>query len=705
MSGMLSLTVFVSALFPLVANAVIDREEVVSRHKVTITAPDPLEPLSVGNGGFCFTTDLTGLQTFESFHDRGIPLSTLSDWSWHVSPNPEGYSLEDSLVQVAGADGKSRPYPLEDRSPAGQWLRANPHRFGLGRVGLIMLQPGSEPLRPEDLENSRHTLDLWTGSIEARFQLQGQPVEVVTCALHDEDGIAFRIESPLLAKGNEGLGVRIDFAYPNSGWGANPHDWGKPQLHTTRSDADAGEALSLEREMDGTRYRVELRSRNGRFERRGPHEFMLRALGVSTLEGVVVFRENPDDRRKITPDFDSLRGKAADAMATFWKSGGMVDLSSSADPRWRELERRVVLSQYLTGIQSRGLHCPAETGLTANSWHGKFHLEMHWWHSVHFALWGRADILQRQLEWYRQSLPVMRGNAHRQGYKGARWGKMLGPDGRESPSGVGPLLLWQQPHPIYFAELLRRLEPQRVHSPELAGLVEETAAFMADFVTWNPDRKVYELGPPFISAREFGAASRARNKNGAFELAYWRWGLLTASEWRKQRGLPARPEWREIAEKLAPLPVQNGRYIEQEALVVRDGGHPCQLAAFGFLPGSPAVDRQVMARTLDHVLSRWDHRETWGWDYPLMAFTAARLGRGEQAVEALLLPQGKNTYLRNGHNFQTRGLPLYLPGNGGLLTAIAMMAAGWDGCPPGDAPGFPKNGQWKVRHEGLAPMP
>ena len=59
-------------------------------------------------------------------------------------------------------------------------------------------------------------------------------------------------------------------------------------------------------------------------------------------------------------------------------------------------------------------------------------------------------------------------------------------------------------------------------------------------------------------------------------------------------------------------------------------------------------------------------------------------------------------YLPNGHNFQNEGLPLYLPGNGGLLTVVAMMCAGWDGCTEGN-PGFPKNGQWNVKWEGLKP--
>jgi len=44
-------------------------------------------------------------------------------------------------------------------------------------------------------------------------------------------------------------------------------------------------------------------------------------------------------------------------------------------------------------------------------------------------------------------------------------------------------------------------------------------------------------------------------------------------------------------------------------------------------------------------------------------------------------------------------------GNGGLLTAVAMMAAGWDGCPQRHAPGFPDNGKWNIRWEGLRQMP
>src|SRR5690606_40236448 len=66
-------------------------------------------------------------------------------------------------------------------------------------------------------------------------------------------------------------------------------------------------------------------------------------------------------------------------------------------------------------------------------------------------------------------------------------------------------------------------------------------------------------------------------------------------------------------------------------------------------------------------------------DYPMMAMNAARLNMPEKAVNALFMDLQKNTYLPNGHNYQDDRLRIYLPGNGGLLTAVAMMAAGWDG--------------------------
>jgi hypothetical protein len=84
-----------------------------------------------------------------------------------------------------------------------------------------------------------------------------------------------------------------------------------------------------------------------------------------------------------------------------------------------------------------------------------------------------------------------------------------------------------------------------------------------------------------------------------------------------------------------------------------------------------------------------------------MAMCAARLGRRELALDLLLADSPKNTYTPNGHNAQLpkADLPLYLPGNGSLLLALALMAGGWEGS-VGPAPGFPEEG-WVVQSEGL----
>ena len=111
-----------------------------------------------------------------------------------------------------------------------------------------------------------------------------------------------------------------------------------------------------------------------------------------------------------------------------------------------------------------------------------------------------------------------------------------------------------------------------------------------------------------------------------------------------------------------------------------------------------------MAATLNWVMNNWNWDKTWGWDYPMTAMCAVRLGMPDVAINALLMDKRTNTYLPNGHNYQDARLRCYLPGNGGLLTTIALMCAGWDGCTE-PLPGFPKNGKWNVEYEGIKAMP
>lgn len=678
----------------------IDRYQRVTRHNVTMTELMPNSPLSVGNGRFCFTVDITGLQTFREAYTEAMPLTTMAEWGWHSFENTQGYKLENTFVEVE-TYGRKVPYNLVDSSPAGKWLRANSHQITLANIGLVLKNSDGSRVQPADLRNIDQQLNLWQGIITSRFTLEATPVTVTTLCHPGQDLVAVRIESPLLRK--KQLTVAVEFPYASATWGNDPADWSSPEKHTSRVVSSEDDTTVIARQMDAKEYTCAVRHASGeKLTKQGDHQFELSSDG-NALEFCVQFTE--DEAAGEVPSFAQASEAAVVHWKNFWNTGGAIDLSGSSDPRWKELERRIVLSEYLTAIQSAQKYPPAETGLTCNSWFGKFHLEMHWWHGVHFPLWSRGDLFEQSLGWYEEIMPEAKAIAQRQSYRGVRWPKMVDPSGQDSPSGIGPLLLWQQPHPIYYAELVYRQKPTKETLKTYQDVIFQTAEFMASYARWNADEGYFELGPPLISAREFNARQYEQNKNGAFELAYWQWGLDKANEWRQRLGMSVNTRWDAVARQLAPLPVREGVYIEQEQTITDDGGHPCMLGALGILPDNDMVDRTVMLRTLEHVLGNWAWEDTWGWDYPMMAMTAARLGRGDLAIDSLLIDTPKNRYLPNGHNYQRNNLPLYLPGNGGLLTAVAMMAAGWDNGPDRRAPGFPDDGTWTVRYEKLRKMP
>lgn len=684
---------------------VMDRYDIVARHIVHRTRPDPYEPLSVGNGEFAYTLDVTGLQTIPDFHADGIRLGTQAQWAWHVAPNPEGFRLEDVYTNYRTLDGRIVPYattpPDRDqsadrRSRAWRWLRENPHRIDLGRIGFV--RADGSPIRVEELSGISQRLDLWRGRVESRFELDGTQVSVTTTCDPELDLLAVRVESPLLARGDLALGIR--FPYAVGDW-RDPRDWDATDRHHSEVTV-RGHRADIRRVLDDDIHHVALAwSPGARLKQVDRHEFLIHSE-VGLLELTAGF--SPTPMLGATPTVTDVLAAANLSWVEFWAAGGQIDFSACTDPRAQELERRVVLSQYLTAVHCAGSLPPQETGLVPNSWRGKFHLEMHWWHSAHFALWNRTHLLERSLGWYESHLSTAREWARGQGYDGARWPKQVGPDGRETPSDIGAVLVWQQPHPIYLAELVWRTRPGRRTLAQFAELVFATASFMASYATWAPDRGCFVLGPPLASAQEKAATKRHVSRNPTFELAYWRWGLLTAQAWRERLGLPRVERWDAVAKGLAPLPVWDGHYVELEHPPTGDEGHPTMVAALGFVPDTGVVAPERMRATLCHVLDHWDWSDTWGWDYPLLAMTACRLGEPQLAVDALLLDTPKNHYLANGHNIQRPDLPLYLPGNGGLLYATAMMAAGWDGGPDRPAPGFPETG-WRVRAEGLSRAP
>ena len=687
----------------------IDRKAVVTRHAVANNTVDSLSSLTVGNGIFAFTVDVTGLQTFPELYAKGVPLGTQSEWGWHSWPNKEGLLFEETLRKYHFHD-RDITYSVQVKEPerskkAVNYFRENVHRLHLGNLGFELFKKDGQPAGISDITDIQQTLNMFTGEIHSRFKVDGVPVDVLTYGHQQQDAIAVKVSSPLVQQGR--LAIRLHYPYPTGEWGDAGNSFEKTGMHQSSITAQTGSSAAIVHTLDTTTYYTYFKWKgNAEVSQKAAHYFVVKPVSGSSFEFSCRF--TPKQQAEGAADFMATQQNSINQWAAFWKSGAMADFGACTDSRAKEIERRMVLSLYLTKAQCAGNFPPQETGLTYNSWYGKPHMEMHWWHSFHYALWGRPHILEKSMHWYDAAAEKAYALAKRQGYTGARWQKMTDHAGNESPSSVGALLIWQQPHFISFAELLYREKKDPKVLAKYKELVFATAEFMSSFAYFDTNKKKYILGKGVIPAQERFKAEETFNPT--YELVYWHWALNVAQQWRQRLGMPRNKKWDEVVAQLSPLPVQDGLYLAAESATDSYTNpeyrtdHPSVFGALGMMPKTPQLDTAIMHKTFDWIWDNWSWKDTWGWDFPMTAMTATRLGLPEKAVESLLMPIQTNTYLINGHNYQDDRLRLYLPGNGGILTAIAMMCGGYDGSTV-KTPGFPKNGKWNVKWEGFRKMP
>ena len=677
----------------------IDREAVVKRHRVCTTGTLLKSPAQVGNGKFAFGMDITGLQTF-------VPFNTLSDWSWHSFPLPEGMRAEDYRPVVVETHGKKIAYELRnpDQPELSEWLTKNPHRYNLGRIGFRLLREDGTEAREIDLGNARQEIDLWTGVVYSRFELNRKEVKVRTVCHPDKDMIGVSIESELLNDGN--MSIYLDFPYPDGRY--FKHYIGRYDTisgHTSTFEKLAPNSVRIARTMDDTHYYATLDwTGPATFSRESEkaHTFLLQPRHTSTFSFTCCF--SPEPVADVTESVASIERKSAVSWEKYWRSGAAVDLSGSKDPRWLELERRIVLSQYLMRANESGLFPPQESGLVNNGWFGRFHFEMVWWHGVHYGLWNRMECFDNYLNVYKDFMPKALERAKSEGRSGARWPKCTGNFNREWPGSAHAYLIWHEPHPIYFAEMQYRQKPAPETLEKWKDVVLNTADYMADYLFYDKKTKQYVLGPPVVVVSE--NTDPLQTINPIFELGYFRYGLRTALEWADRLGLSEKrtKKWKEVLSKMAPLPVADGVYITYEGIpdmwTKYTYEHPALTGVYGMLPGD-GVDLPTFKHTLEKVCKEWQFNRIWGWDFPMLAMAAARTGQPALAIDMLMHPSAGFQF--DEHGLATGGPFPYFPSNGALLTAVAMMCGGWDGS-EGEAPGFPKDGSWTVRYEGFVPM-
>lgn len=246
-------------------------------------------------------------------------------------------------------------------------------------------------------------------------------------------------------------------------------------------------------------------------------------------------------------------------------------------------------------------------------------MEMYFWHSCHWALWNNWDLLNRSISVYSHflSASIQRAQDQERYHYGARWPKMTDPTGRSAPGEINELLIWQQPHPLVFAEYEYRTTRSLATLEKWRNIIYETADWMADYAQHNESTGFYDLRPPMYVVSEDTSPNITRNP--AFELAYWRMGLGMAQDWMDRLNEEAPRVWSEVKDNLAPLPVENGLYTVYEGIESDfwtspeyTNSHPALVGLYGWLPQTANVSIDIAKATAEKVWTTWNVSNLWG---------------------------------------------------------------------------------------------
>ena len=702
-------------------NELINRLDVIASFNPHLTDINPQSPLSVGNGRFCYTADITGMQTLYEEYSAETPLCTMAEWGWHTkkADNEKGfYTLDDVRMTPYNYCKRTVTYPrvkYEGNEAAYDWVRQNPHKFNLAKIGLYF---HNEPIQAGSIYCINQTLDITTGILKSSFRLNvnrhnntrtlnniaadniktnaisDNLITVYTVCDDNSDTVAFHISSGLLQ-----CGLSINIAFPYASCDITGSDW-----NNTNGHSDFLNASHIHRQIDDTAYYVNFNINGTGTSQHTANNSIITSdsnvtinkcnnCAAATIKSNGIHSYNiitTDDELNMSVNFnksiytpatyDTIAGNSRHFWHNYWTTGKFLNSDN------KELMRRVILSQYLLVINDSGYIPPAETGLTCNSWYGKAHLEMHYWHMAWAPLWGHPELLTRSFDWYIDILDEAKKNASRNGYKGARWTKMVSYTGSDCPSKIAPLLVWQQPHIINMLQIVIDNNTSddfdvKAYMSKYWILVKETAVFIADYLVYDPMSGIYNIEAPVIPVQERHLPEDTRNP--IFELAYFRYGLLIASKWAYELGfIDEASQWHNIAMHIAPLPINDDVYIAHsncpDTFTNKAIDHPLMLQIYGMLDGYGAediVDKDIYRNTLMKVIDVWDYSTLWGWDFAVIAMAAHKLGLDDIALEQLLINSPKNDYVESGNNRQNsrKDLPLYLPGNGSLLLAAARI--------------------------------
>lgn len=235
-------------------------------------------------------------------------------------------------------------------------------------------------------------LDLWTGKIHSSMKWEGVEITVSTTVHPQIDALGVKISSPLLQSRRLSVFLTFPFSDGRSKF-STPYCgiWDKPESHTTTIQETHRTKVRFGRRIDDATYNAVVHwNQEGRMERLRDHLFVLVLSRPSeALEFSASFGGNTAPLLSTQNIFNA----STEYWPSFWKLSDAIDLSRSSDPRWVELKRRIVLSQYVVAVNATGMDPPQESSLINLGWYGKFHMEMNWWHTGGPALFNKRRLM------------------------------------------------------------------------------------------------------------------------------------------------------------------------------------------------------------------------------------------------------------------------------------------------------------------------
>lgn len=575
-------------------------------------------PLTIGNGDFAMTFDAINSQNDSEYND--IPLSTMTDLFWFKAP----------LKPLKKTKIGEKSYLISDDGQEEAFLhnRKYPHKFNLFHLELWN-QDG--PISKDYISDIYQELDLYRGLLSSRYLYKNHQVESGAIIAQSSNQLCYKLDS-------SDLELHLVFYYPS------PEKTGEdrnivPKLYFN------DDCLQIYYN-DLNSFKIYIRANT--------------PIIIKDNEVIFTYHKNLEIRVSLDGDF-----KQIDGMEGFWEEDS--DIFSHN----RMLDERMILSKYLLKVNSCGIYPPSESGITYNNWYSKFHLEMHLIHCLWLIYSNHIDLFLKSFDYYLQTLPLAKQRAKKNGYKGLRYPKMTSPDGNDSPSSIGPLLVWQAPHVVYALQEIYRLKGSIDILKPYKDIIFGVIDFMVSFLTKT--KNGYEMLDPLLECSEHIPVDKCQNP--MFEMEYFRevfsnQGLIDTEFCGYERY-----DYNDLIEKMVGPKSDNGVYLRTHGIQNKDDiydDHPTEAFANSFFK-SPLIDDNIMKSTMDFIEKKLDFSSFWGWDFPFLGMSYLRLGMYDRAIDIAFNQSQNNLYRYNGHNTTPReDLKVYLPANGAYVLFYQM---------------------------------